>query len=79
MPYPVKIGVDVDGRALIGHTAVEGSLEAGTLADRDIVYGSQLPHRVRVQTAMDGWIITTPTHAAKLEAEGTAKKISGGW
>ena len=79
MAWPVKIGVDVDGRALIGHTAVKGSLEAGTLADRDIVYGSQLPHRVRVHTAMDGWIITTPTQARELKADGKAKKISGGW
>ena len=79
MPYPVKIGVDVDGRALIGHTAVEGSLEAGTLADCDRVYGSQLPHRVRVHTAMDGWIITTPTRAKELEADGKASEIKGGW
>ena len=78
MPWPVKIGVDVDGRALIGAEQVEIAKAHGNLSDVDRVYGSQLPHRVRVHTA-DGWIITTPTQAKELKADGKAKKISGGW
>ena len=78
MSWPVKIGVTADGRALIGASEVDGAEADGTLNARDKVYGSQLNHRVRVLTEA-GWIITTPTRAKELEAEGKASEIKGGW
>ena len=78
MSWPIAIGVGKDGRGLIGASEVDGAEADGTLDARDKVYGWQLDRRVRVLTEA-GWIITTPTRAKELEAEGKASEIKGGW
>ena len=87
MPYPIYIGVTKDGRALIGAEHVEIAKAHGNLSDVDRVYGSQLPHRVRVKFQHNGevtgkpWIIVTPTVAKKLVKDGYVKPsdVKAGW
>lgn len=46
MAYPIWIGVDREGRALVGAAEVNAARDRGRLHDLDQVYPSQLRYRV---------------------------------
>jgi len=61
--YRIRIAVSTTGICAIGQYGVK---RLGKVADSELVYGSQLPHRVAAKDSRGKWRITTPTHARKM-------------
>jgi len=65
MTYPIWIGADIDGRALIGAQSIDA---ADSVVATERIYPSQMAHRVVAK--LDGSIkIMTPTQARDAGAE----------
>ena len=82
MVWKIWIGVTNTGMALMGKAVVDLACIEGKLSHKELVYGSQLKHRVRAEVLsplyiLQPWIICTPNQVKRYKRY--YGKIRKGW
>lgn len=82
MVWKIWIGVTRNGKPLMGKAVVDLACIEGRLSHKELVYGSQLKHRVRAEllgplVSGQPWVICTPIQVKRYKRY--YGKIRKGW